>query len=101
MDHIGYASGKQRWNGIADLFGNFDLRTSELKIVRKGLKTCRFSVRDRPVLLRVEITPLFRFKKLGSNGESGSVPPKPAKQIRTPLRLSMPTIRCEFRGNPL
>lgn len=72
---FGDSLGEQGWDGIPDLPCDLDLCPLEYEVVRETLEAGSFPVRDRSVLMRMQIAPLFRLEELRADGEGGPVPP--------------------------
>ena len=69
----------------------------ELERIRERHASRGFSHRDRTVLGRVQVPPLFGFVELRADGARGLVPPQPAEHIGRPLRLASPARWNEVR----
>ena len=66
---FGYCSGETGWHGIPDLSGNLDFGTDKMEIIGESLKPRGFTVCDRPMLARMEVSPFLGLVKLRAYGE--------------------------------
>lgn len=92
---------EDRGYGIADLAGDFDLRSLEDEIIRECLQAGCFPVGDRPVLLWVEVTALLGLVELGADRVGRPVPPESAHHVRGARGLVQPAGRREVGAGSL
>src|SRR5262245_17032539 len=78
---------------VADLPCDLDLRPDEAERVRERLEARRLPVRDRTVLVRMQIAALLRLEELRADRDGRPVPPESAEQVRAAGGLADPTLR--------
>ena len=74
-DHSPELFGERWGNGVADLPGDLGFRADELEVVWETHQASGLTVSDRPVLFRVQIAALFRFKEFCADRDGRPLPP--------------------------